>query len=191
MNSYVFFMVQFNYCVISDREQSCPENERLFFQRTFLLQLQSMFIWSANRTRPLIYHKDALTQSTAPVIWAPAFAFLVTGGPVRLISGELVCMEAGPYQLLLHQTDAAECMGRRTRRSQSPLLSFYNCKNSSGSPDDAAAAAAAGQPSKGLKPRDFADGVGCLEPHWTLSVGWATFSSFEFLRVALLFSLFS
>lgn len=51
---------------------------------------------------------------------------------------------------------------RETRRSPSPLLSFCNCKNSSGSPDDAAAA---GQPLEGLKLRDFADDAACHDPH--------------------------
>lgn len=71
-------------------------------------------------------------------------------------------MEVGPDQLFVHFTDGAECLGRWTRRSQSPSLSFYNCKNSLGSP---MMPLLAGQPSRGFKPRDFADGAACLDPH--------------------------
>lgn len=74
-------------------------------------------------------------------------------------------MEAGPDRPLRRHSASQALLNVWVARREGLrllLLSFYNCKNSSGSPDDAAAA---GQPLEGLKPRDFADDAACPDPH--------------------------
>lgn len=46
---------------------------------------------------------------------------------------------------------------------------------------DDAAAAAAGQPSKGLKPGDFADGAACLDPHHPQTLDTVSWMGYMFL----------
>lgn len=171
-----FSCVQFNDCVIGseteigDGKQLRPGNEPLIFREHF-------FKNSVQCSTPLVRQ---LHEAPDLPQWSINIEHSISH------SGSWLCCFCSPGGLLKHLSDlwrvhlhgsgtgstasmspASQTLlnvwVRETRRSPSPSLSFCNCKNSSGSPDDSAAAA--GQPLEGLKLRDFADDAACPDPY--------------------------